>query len=456
MHPRIKNLLARASSQAPTALVLAALAGLACWGYAQNWKAPKLAALWGPPDEGEKKERTAKGEEAPTSDDSGAGAGQLPPVKLDSPGAAEKAGIHCKPAEERAMDRCVTANGVLAFNEHRHVRLSTRAFGTAWSVEKHEGDPVKKGDVLGIVAAGEVGKAKAELLQALVQFGVKSKNLERVRAAADSMPDREIRAAEAAVREARATLLGAHQALLNLGLPIRLEDLTGLSDEQVVRKLRLLGLPREVIDRVDPATLTANLLPLTSPLDGLVIDHVMAVGEVLDPVRTQHQFIVADVSTLWLMLDVRLEDVGHLALGQEVTFHSDATGQTATGKLAWISAEVDPKTRTVRARADIANPDGRLRPATFGTAQVLVGRKPRAVAVPDGAVQFDGRRNVQAHLVFVRVSGDVFQPRVVRRGVQAGGFTEIVSGVRPGENVVTEGSHVLKSEMLKHLIASEE
>jgi cobalt-zinc-cadmium efflux system membrane fusion protein len=194
-------------------------------------------------------------------------------------------------------------------------------------------------------------------------------------------------------------------------------------------------------------------------------------------VRSQHQFIVADVRTLWLMLDVRLEDVRHLELEQEVTFRSDATGQTATGKLAWISAEVDPKTRTVRARADIANPDGRLRPATFGKVQVLVERKPRAVAVPDGAVQFDGRRNVpnhqaepllragyqhdgrrdvQAHLVFVRVSDEVFQPRVVRRGIQAGGFTEILSGVRPGEDVVTEGSHVLKSEMLKHLIASEE
>jgi cobalt-zinc-cadmium efflux system membrane fusion protein len=519
MHPRIKSLLPRVSSWALAALALAALIGLACWAAAHDWKAPRFADLGRAPGGGEKKKASEKEEEAPTptSDDPKA----LPEVKLKSPEAAGQAGIDCAKVGERSMARYVTAHGVLAFNEHRHVRLSTRAFGTAWSVERHEGESVKKGDVLGIVAAGEVGKAKADLLQALVQYQVRSKNLERVQAAADSMPERELRAAKAAAREAQVSLLAAHQALLNLGLEITLEELLGLPDDQAVRKLRLLGLPEEVVRRVNPATLTANLLPLTSPLDGLVIDHNMAIGEVLDPVRTQHQFIVADVRTLWLMLDVRLEDVGRLALGQEVTFRPDADRRAgparpvaraltaqglvvpgaaaagcapavvasrvarlpveATGKLTWISAEVDAKTRTVRARADIDNPDGRLRPAMFGEVTVLVERKPQAVAVPDQAVQFDGRRNVpehqaqpleragyqgtvqpdgrhhvQAHLVFVRESDEVFRPRVVRRGVSAGGYTEILSGVQPGELVATVGSHALKSEMLKHLIGGEE
>jgi multidrug efflux pump subunit AcrA (membrane-fusion protein) len=191
-----------------------------------------------------------------------------------------------------------------------------------------------------------------------------------------------------------------------------------------------------------------------------------------------------------VLLDVRLEDAAHVAVGQEVTFRADAAGQRATGTLTWLSAEVDQKTRTVRARAVVPNPGGQLRPATFGTAQIVVGRNPEAVAVPDAALQWTGR----AHVVFVRddYEGKEYSPRVVLPGARAGGYTELGDAralspaaalgllASPGgggplqalaalpaqestfrgpgaeDFVATTGSQVLKSELLKDRIGGED
>ena len=96
-------------------------------------------------------------------------------------------------------------------------------------------------------------------------------------------------------------------------------------------------------------------------------------GEVTGPDKPA--FVVADVSRLWVQLDVRQEDVERLRLGQTVTFESSSTGQQADGVLRWVSAEVDPRTRTVKARAeDVKNPYGTLRPATFGRGRVHLGK----------------------------------------------------------------------------------
>jgi cobalt-zinc-cadmium efflux system membrane fusion protein len=161
---------------------------------------------------------------------------------------------------------------------------------------------------------------------------------------------------------------------------------------------------------------------------------------------------VADVSRLMVLLNLRVEDANRVAVGQEVAFRADAAGVEARGPLDWVSAEVDEKTRTVRARSTVPNPDGRLRPRTFGTGRVLVKPIPRAVAVPDAAIQWEAGKP----LVFVRQSATEYLPREVTLGVTQGGYTQVLEGAQPGEKVVTTGSHVLRSEMLKDRIGGED
>lgn len=447
MQPRIRRLLGWAAAQVPTLLVLAALGGLALWGSHNDWKLPTLSAPKGDKDGDNKGDAKGKKEEENV----------LHRVKLDDDDTAAKAGIKWGPAEERPLVRYVTAVSVLQYNQNRYAHLSTRAPGMVWSVAKGAGDAVKKGDVLALVAAEAVAKAKADYQQALVQVGVRQNIIKSMVRAEDAIPPRQMAAAQADLRNAEVRLRGADQALLNLGLDVRAEELAALPDAIAARRLQVLGLPDDVVQN-DGARLPSSLLPLRAPFDGMVIRRDMVKGEVLTS-SSPPQFVVADVHTLWLMLDVRPPDDGELKPGQEVDFTPERGGETVRGTLKWVSPEVDPKTRTVRARAEVPNPDLRFRPNTFGRTRVHVGVISQAVAVPAEAVQtfeVDPKTRRSVSVVFVRKSDTEFEPREVQPREQDGGWQYLRGGLRAGEVVVTAGSHRLLSEMLKSRIGGED
>jgi cobalt-zinc-cadmium efflux system membrane fusion protein len=272
-----------------------------------------------------------------------------------------------------------------------------------------------------------------------------------MRAARGAVPDRSLQESEAALRQARVSLLSARQSLVNLGLPVSLDDLSGKSEEQLAAHIQLLGLPSDLAGKLSPHTTTANLLPVKAPFDGVVVERQVVMGEVVDTGKVL--LVVADTRQLWLTLDVRQEDVGYVALGQPVQFRADGSALSASGKVAWMSTAADAKTRTVKVRAEIPNPEGRLRANTFGTGHIVLRQEPKAVAVPSEAVQWDG----SCHVVFVRDkhffekgSPKVFHTRSVRPGVKDDKYTEIIAGLLPGEVVAAKGSGVLRSELLKN------
>jgi cobalt-zinc-cadmium efflux system membrane fusion protein len=135
-----------------------------------------------------------------------------------------------------------------------------------------------------------------------------------------------------------------------------------------------------------------------------------------------------------------------------VRFKPDGGKEEAVGRLAWRSTQADPRTRTVKVRADLSDPDGRFVARTFGTGRVILRDEPAAVVVPNAAVQWDGSCNV----VFVRARDylspgayKVFHVRAVRLGVRGDTHTEIIAGVLPGEVVVTANADVLRAELFR-------
>jgi cobalt-zinc-cadmium efflux system membrane fusion protein len=291
----------------------------------------------------------------------------------------------------------------------------------------------------------------------------------RLQSAGGAVPGSNLQDVEAALREARIRLFNDHQRLLNLGLSFRVEDVAKLSPEQQVRHVRLLGVPEEVWKRFNPETLetlTANLLPLTAPFDGRIVRHPHAApGIVVGP--NQPLFVVGDTRHLHIELEVKLEDIQLLRLGQTVMFTADTkAGETANGqedqadkpvagKLSHISPEVNEKTRRVPVHAELENPDGRLRPNTYGTGRIVVQQKPYVVVVPVEALQWEIQPQGRRYFVFVQMSPTSFQVRPVTPGLRDGNLVE-VEGVAPGEKVVTTASHVLKSELLKGRIGQGE
>lgn len=458
----------------PNSLVLVALIALGWWGHVTHWRFPRLSELRGTNEllrtqAGRTVEESAEASVRNSEDlssmnrerpqgaavEAGPSRAELPVIRLSSQEAVRKAGIAMTAVQERRMDEFVTSYGMVTYDETRLAQLSPRVPGIVVRVEKEVGDHVHKGELLAILDCHDVGRAKAEFLHAVVASELKLINLQQMKSIANSVPERQLREAETSYREARVERFNAQQALINLGLPISLTEVAGMSDEELARKIQFLGLPMHVASEFNQEAASANFLPLFSPLDGMVIRREIVTGEVVDP--SQAQFVVADVRTMWLKLNVGKEDAMRLAIGQEVFFSADGLPGELPSRLSWIGTEVDEKTRRVPVRAAIENrslgdesagqASGQrlLRANMFGSGRIRIRERAAAWVVPSTAVQWDGT----SHLVFVpQADGYSFQPRRVRLGGTREGFSEIREGVSLGESIVSSGSYVLKSELM--------
>jgi membrane fusion protein, heavy metal efflux system len=373
---------------------------------------------------------------------------------------AEKTGIEVSAVGTGPVTEGVSAAGELGYDQTRVAHLSARSPGTVWKVFKRLGQSARAGEVLALIDAGEVGKAKAEILSAFGTVQLRQQALAALKESGVTAPAR-VREAEGVVREAEIRLAAGAQALTNLGLPFDESATVGQTAEQVKAKLLLLGIPADVAATIDRRTASANLLPLIAPMDGLIVSRDVVAGEVVD--LTKILFELVDTRNLWLTLDVKGEDAARVAVGQKVRFTPDHGGAAVEAVINWRSSQVDPRTRTVKVRADVPDPDGKLLANTFGTGFVVLREEKAVLAVPSDAVHWEGC----CFVVFVRDktyedkdAPKVFHVRKVRLGARdavplnTGGAqlvtgTEIAAGLLPGEQVVVKGGGALLGELLR-------
>jgi cobalt-zinc-cadmium efflux system membrane fusion protein len=384
-------------------------------------------------------------------------------IQLASQEAMDKMGIDIKPVSEAAIVETIAASGEITFEGPRVAPIFTPVAGRVWYVtDKGKiGSQVECSDVLALVDSPEVGKAKGEFLQAYSQLELRNKTLESFNSLAEKGIVSNLRLLEAdtATREAQIRLLTAQQSLLNLGLPVRVEDVKGLSPEELSKRLLFLGIPESLARKLDYRTTTANLIPVLASRDGIMTASKVVPGEMVDAAKTL--FVVTDTSQMWLVLNVRSEDVKYLRQrnvetgtpGQIVRFLPDGNDQEVTGELVWISKAVNEKTRTVQVRVNLPNADGKLLANTFGMGRIVLREEKNAVVVPNEALHWEK----DCHVVFVRDKNflsegapKVFHVRTVRPGVKNNDNTEIIAGLLPGEVIATKNSAVLRAELLKN------
>ncbi len=378
-------------------------------------------------------------------------------IQFTSSEIIERLGIAVTAAKHAPIAESVTASGEIGFDPTRTARLSSRVSGTLWRVEKQIGDKVKRGEVLALVDAAEVGKAKAELQQSIVNLDLKSQTFANLKSSTGVVAGKSVQEAEAAVAEAQVRMLAARQALVNLGLPLPKGEDSNSEPEVLTRALQFLGLPDELAAEVAMSSSSSNLLPLRAPFDGEVTERNGTQGEVVAPNKVL--FVVADTRTMWLTLNVRIEDAERIQPGQRVEFtHDGHHGQAATdtGTVTWVSPEVDHSTRMVPIRVQLPNSNERHHAHTFGTARIVLREEPRAIVVPANAVHWEG----DCYVVFVRDKNferseyKVFHVRKIRPGATDFALpspqTEIAAGLLPGELVATTNSGILRSELLKN------
>ncbi|MFO1096501.1 MAG: efflux RND transporter periplasmic adaptor subunit [Planctomycetaceae bacterium] len=372
-------------------------------------------------------------------------------VQFASADSIAKAGIDVDVVQERPMTDAFTANGELVFDPTRVAHLSARVPGTIVAVMKTVGDRVIAGETLALVDAAQVGQAKSHLLQAVVQLQLRKNTLQRMRAVAESgiVAARSIAEAESAVQEAEVSLITSRQGLQNLGFEVP-EGLESKTSQALADDLRFLGLADPALLKLTAQKKTANLVPIISPFDGVLVVSDVVAGEVVD--TSKSLMTVSDPSRLWLLLSVRQEDAPYVRVGLPVRFESDNGDQKVDGQISWISPAVDAQTRTLQVRVVVPNNSGSLRDKTFGTGRIILRQEPNAIVVPRDAVQ----TTADATFVFVRDkhyfedgSPKFFHVRQVRMGARDGQYVELLAGVLPGEVIATRGSNVLLAQLLR-------
>jgi len=205
-------------------------------------------------------------------------------------------------------------------------------------------------------------------------------------------------------------------------------------------RLRLLEVPAEEIDRLEREGKAETHLTLRAPVDGTVLERGVTEGDHVGP--STPLLTLADLSRVWLLVDLYEIDLPRVKVGDRATFSTDAMpGRVFDGRVEFIYPTVSVETRTVKARIVLDNTDGNLRPGMYGRVR-LAPRGAPVLMVPMEAVIRTGEHDY----VFITRPGGRFEPRMVWTGKSGDDWIEVTRGLTEGETVVASASFLIDSE----------
>jgi cobalt-zinc-cadmium efflux system membrane fusion protein len=348
-------------------------------------------------------------------------------IRLNSPTILESAGFALETVTPRKVTEAIECYGDIQYDRSRYALLSPRASGTVRTLEVELGRQVSSGTVLMRIDSADFGKAKADYLRA-------QSILKRCQWLVESLGtiNQDGVVARRELVEAKA-------------------DLDAALVEVAITQQNLLnyGLEQPDLERIATDRETSGILEIKAPFSGTIVDLKAVPGESV--VTDNPVLALADLTQMWLCLDLPSNDLAQIKPDMMVRFQPDQSSlEPITGKINWISSEVDTRTRTGKVYVEVENASGNLRAGQFGMGTITILNEDEVLTVPEQAVQWDGCCNV----VFVQQAADVYEPRKVRLGTHRAGFYTVQAGVMAGERVVTQGSYLMKTEILKDSIGA--
>ncbi len=319
--------------------------------------------------------------------------------------------------------------GEIQLNGNAELHVSPVIEGVVTAVNVDLGDRVKKGDPLFEIASPELGQAVADFrrLEALTELS--RRNFEREKALFEKKIASEVEFIESQMtfEQYRADLSAAEQ------------------------KLHVMGVSEDEIRTGEIGDHNGRIgqLAYRSRLEGVVIEKHASIGELAEPGKDV--FLIADLSTLWVWLDIYEQDLAALLdadrLGPIPVEISTLAfpGETFSGTIDHIGSVMNEQSRTVRVRVLLQNPQNRLRPGMFCQGRIAIGAGENALALPREAVQNDEGRD----FVFRHVRDDFYLRTFVTAGRQFQNRRIILSGISETDSIVTSGAFMLKSDILR-------
>jgi len=312
------------------------------------------------------------------------------------------------------FQRTIETTGTVAFNQNRSTQVLSPISGPVSRILVSIGTRVGRGEALAVVSSPDFAAAVSAL-----------------------------RKAEATARNARriATLdeqLFKNDAIARRDLEQAQTDAVNAEADRdaAVQQPRSLGVDPNTINSIRDNKPVENLGGvIRSPISGTVVERLVSPGQLLQAATTP-TFTIADLSSVWVMANVFEADLPSVHAGDPADVIT-GSGQTLPGKVDYIAAIVDPNTRAVSVRIDVANPGEVLRRDMYVRVAIHSRTATQGIVVPVSAIMRD-----EENLPYVFVAkpgGGGFERRRVSIGSRAGDQQQVTAGLQPGDSIVVEG-----------------
>ena len=322
-------------------------------------------------------------------------------VVVMDPAMASSLGVVVVEAQLAPVARAIRTTGSVTYDETRLTTITPKFSGFAERLHVNfTGQPVRRGQALLEVYSPELVAAQEELLSALRMTA-------QLRASAS---------------------------------PAVIERTAGLVDA-ARRRLLLWDISPAQVRQVEESGEVRRTLTMHAPSSGFVTEKMVQEGQAIGMGMPLYR--LADLSTVWIEADVYEQDLRFVAVGEKVQVEITAYPQEPfSGRVSYIHPDVRAETRTTRVRIEMTNPGGRIKPGMYATVSIDAPVTQRAVVVPRDAVMHSGTHA----MVFIEEAPGTYRIREVTVGVDAGGQTQILSGLLAGERVVSRANFLIDSE----------
>ncbi|MGQ0682788.1 efflux RND transporter periplasmic adaptor subunit [Bradyrhizobium sp.] len=342
---------------------------------------------------------------------------------------AEWAGLTIRPVTVRSFREEHVTEGVIAVDENRSTPVFSPYSGRVTKLLAQPGDSVVQGQPLFVIEAADNVQVQNECIAAMT-------GLNKARSALELAQQQDKRAKD--LFDGRAVPLKDYQqsqaALVQAQNDLRSSQ---AALEAAHNKLRLLGFTDEAIATFQEKGSINPETTIYAPIAGTVVQRKVGPGQYVNAGATDPVFAIGDLSRIWLAAFVRETEAASVVVGQELTFGLTALpGRVLTGRIDYIAAAIDPATRRLPVRATVDNENGLLKPGMFATVTIHAPGEQPSVGVPRVALIYEGDQV----RVWVAHEDKSIELRQIKTGLTNGDLVEVRGNLKPGEQIVTNGS----------------
>lgn len=351
----------------------------------------------------------------------GAGAKQAPEAQSAIPQPEE---VRIVNPEYQTRVTALETTGKVQFNEEQLVRVTAPVTGRVVEVRARPGEVVEPGHRLLVLDSPDVGAAKSDYAKAVADAERREEALTLARELFEikAIAQKELRDAENEHRKAAA------------------------ERERAAARLRTLGVPAEEFTAIAARADASTLVVVRAPRNGVIVERNVSPGQVVSYGQSDtplNLFVIANLSTMWVLADVYEPDVPKVHLGQPVTVTLPCcSNDRYEGRVVHIGDSIDKETRTLKVRAVVQNRGRALKAEMFVRVSIGTGSS-QVLAIPQSAVH----RQEGKTFVLVETGTGKYERRPVTLGAEFNGSVEVLAGLTPETRVVSAGSILLKKAL---------